>query len=363
MNTRGNVFRITVFGESHGRAVGVVVDGCPAGIEIAESQIQGELDRRKPGTSAVSTPRKEEDRVEILSGVFEGKSTGAPIALVVYNKDADSSKYEKIKDMFRPGHAEFGLWSKHGFHDHRGGAHSSGRITLAYVAAGAIAKKILETSGIEIVAHSKEIAGIGSGVDLERSLSIEKPDKLRKKIYSNPVRAIAKEAEMESAILEAKKDGDSVGGIIEAVVTGVPAGLGAPLFNKLSADISSAVFSIPAVKAIEFGKGFALARMKGSESNDPFALRNGKIITKTNNCGGILGGISTGMPIVFRLAVKPTSSIAKKQRTVNYRKMEEADILVEGRHDPCIVPRAVPVVEAMAAIVLADHLLLDRISK
>jgi len=363
MNTLGNVFRITVFGESHGKAVGVVVDGCPAGVEVTEQDIQKELDKRKPGTSAISTPRKEDDKAELLSGVFDGKSTGASITIIVYNKDIDSSKYDKIKDLFRPGHAEFGLWSKHGRYDHRGGAHASGRITLAYVAAGAIAKKILEKSGIGIVAHSKEIAGIGSGVDLERTLSTEKPEKLRKNIYSNSVRAIAKESEMEAAILEAKNEGDSVGGIIEAVVTGVPAGLGAPLFNKLSADISSAMFSIPAVKAVEFGKGFAVARIRGSESNDQFTLRNGKIITKTNNCGGILGGISTGMPIVFRIAVKPTSSISKKQRTVNHRKMEEADILVEGRHDPCIVPRAVPVVEAMAAIVIADHLLLNRLSK
>lgn len=347
-NTFGTLFRITTWGESHGKAIGVVVDGCPAGLEISEEEVQKELDKRAPGQSEVMSPRKESDKVEILSGIFEGKTTGMPISMIIYNKDADSSKYEKIKYLLRPGHADFTYQVKYKHRDYRGGGRSSARETAARVAAGAIAKKLLKRFGIEIVAYVKEIAGIKSN-----KINYDE-------IYKNNVRCPDKNAakKMEQAILKAKNEGDSVGGICEIVALNVPAGLGKPIYNKLESDLGSAILGINAVKGIEFGAGFELAKMKGSQSNDEFTARNGKIATKTNNHGGILGGISTGMPVVMRAVVKPASSILKKQKTINYRTMKQETISVEGRHDPATIVRFPPIGEAMAAIVLADHMLM-----
>lgn len=358
MNTFGRLFRITTWGESHGVAIGCVVDGCPSGLEIPEREIQEELDRRKPGQSSVTTGRKEEDRIEILSGVFDGKTAGSPISMMIRNTDIDSSRYELMKDKPRPGHADLTWRQKFGISDWRGGGRASGRETAMRVAAGAIARKLLSRFGIGVLAYSKEIAGINAdGLDSVNNINPEKVEEIRKGIYSNPVRTInSKKAEdMEKAITDAKSEKDSVGGVIEAIAFGVPPGLGEPVFGKLDSDIASGMMGIPAIKGVEIGKGFELAGMIGSESNDEFFTNGRKIYTKTNNCGGILGGISNGMPIVLRVVVKPTSSIGKLQHTVDLRNMEETMIEIIGRHDPCIVPRAVPVVEAMLSLVLADH--------
>lgn len=347
-NTFGTFFRITTWGESHGKAIGVVVDGCPAGLELDEEDIQKELDKRAPGQSEVMSQRKESDKVGIISGIFGGKTTGTPISMLIYNKDVDSSKYEKIKHLLRPGHADFTYQIKYKHRDYRGGGRSSARETAARVAAGAIAKKLLKKYGVEIIAYAKEIAKIkASKVDY-------------KEIYKNDVRCPDKNAakKMEQAIMKAKNEGDSVGGVCEIVAFNVPAGLGKPIYNKLEADLGSAILGINAVKGIEFGTGFELAKMKGSQSNDEFIVKNNKIVTKTNHHGGILGGISTGMPIVIRAVVKPASSILKKQRTINYKTMKHETISVEGRHDPATIVRFSPIAEAMTAIVLADHMLM-----
>lgn len=358
-NTFGKIFKVTTWGESHGPAIGCVVDGCPSGLELSREEIQVELDRRRPGQSFIVSERTELDKVEILSGIFEGKALGTPISLLIKNLDIDSSKYEKIKDLIRPGQADFTWREKYGFIDWGGGGRASGRETATRVAAGAIAKKLLRKFGVEILAYSKEIGGIFAEVD---EIDFDNLNKIRGVIESNSVRSPDNQAakEMENAILSAKKEKDSVGGIIEGVVLGVPAGLGEPIFDKLEADIAKGMMSIPAVKGIEIGKGFELARMKGSQANDPFIMKKGKILTSTNNSGGILGGISNGMPIILRIALKPTASIGIKQRTVDIKRMEETTIEIEGRHDPCIVPRAVPVVESMIALVLVDHSLISR---
>lgn len=338
-NTLGELIRVTTFGESHGKAVGAVLDGIAPGIPLTEADIQAELDRRRPGQSRVTTQRKESDTVHILSGVFEGKTTGAPIAMIIYNEDQDSSKYETIRDLFRPGHADFTFYRKYGLRDHRGGGRSSGRETATRVAAGAVARKVLMERGVRIVAHAVEIAGIVAATcDYDE-------------IERNPVRcadAVAAKA-MEEAIIRARKERDSVGGVIQLEITGVPAGLGDPVFGKLSARLAGAIMSIGAIKGVEIGGGFQLARLRGSEANDP--MRDGGFVR--NHAGGILGGISTGEPIVLRVAVKPTSSIAQPQETIDLHGTNQT-IEVHGRHDPCIVPRAVPVVEHMAALVLLD---------
>ncbi|NVM28388.1 MAG: chorismate synthase [Candidatus Helarchaeota archaeon] len=350
-NIFGSNFVIVSFGESHGKCVGVVIDGCPAGLKVDLDQIQNELNRRRPGQSKVSTPRKEADRLEVLSGIFNGFTTGAPITLTVENKDVDSSKYEKIKDTPRPGHADFTAWHKYGgFNDYRGGGRFSGRITISFVLAGAIAKQLLkETLGIKILAHTIAIGGI----KLDRSVTL---DEIEKNTDNNPVRcADPKIAEkMIQRIEEVRQKGDSVGGIIETICTKIPAGLGEPLFRNIESEFSRILFAIPAVKGVEFGAGFKAADLLGSQHNDPFIIENNQIKTKTNNAGGILGGISNGMPITCRIAIKPTASIAKPQKTVNLKSMTSTEISVEGRHDPVIVPRAIPVVEASLAIVLAD---------
>lgn len=355
MNTFGRIFRLTTWGESHGAGIGCVVDGCPSGLELSVEDIQQELNRRRPGQSSVTTGRREEDRIEILSGLFNGKTIGTPISMLIKNRNADSSRYESIRNIPRPGHADLTWRIKFGYVDYRGGGRASGRETASRVAAGAVAKKLLRTKGIEIIAYTKEISGIIT------NNKIENIEKIRKTIDSNTVRTIdKKKAEaMERVILEAKSEKDSVGGVIEAIAFNVPAGLGEPIFGKLDADLAGAMLSIPSVKGIEIGDGFKLTRMMGSEANDEFLIKDDKIITKTNHCGGILGGISNGMPIVVRVAIKPTSSIGKKQNTVNIREMKETSIEVEGRHDPCIIARAVPVVEAMMSLVLADHMLIS----
>jgi chorismate synthase len=352
MNTFGRLFRLTTFGESHGPALGAVVDGCPAGLELSEKDVQAELDRRRPGRSAIASKRSEPDRVEMLSGVFEGRSTGAPIAMLVRNVDADSSAYEDIRDLPRPGHADYGYLDKYGLRDYRGGGRSSGRETVGRVMGGAVAKKLLSLRGISVYAHTASIYDVRAGeVTLEDII---------KNTYKNPVRCAdtGVVGEMEEAIAMAKRDGNSVGGTIDVIAIGVPAGLGEPVFGKLDADLASALMGIGAVKGVEIGLGFGSATIRGSEMNDEFYLDDG-VKTRTNNAGGILGGISTGMPIVCRVAVKPTPSISRPQRTVNVKTMEDAVIEIKGRHDPSIVPRAVPVVEAMVALVLADHMLLS----
>lgn len=347
-NTFGTLFRITTWGESHGKAIGVVLDGCPAGLEINEDYIQKELNKRAPGQSEVMSPRKEADKVEIISGLFEGKTTGMPISMIIYNKDVDSSKYEKIKHLLRPGHADFTYQMKYRFRDYRGGGRSSARETAARVAAGAIAKKLLASHGIKIIAYVIDIGGIkAKRIDY-------------KEIERNNVRCPDKNAakKMEQLILKTKNGGDSVGGVCEIVAFNVPAGLGKPIYNKLEADMGSAILGINAVKGVEFGSGFELAKMRGSQSNDEFVVKNNKIITKTNYHGGILGGISTGMPIVIRAVVKPASSILKKQKTINYNTLKQETISVEGRHDPATIVRFPPIAEAMIAIVIADHMIM-----
>ena len=322
MNTFGNNFRITTFGESHGPALGVVIDGCPAGMALSEIDIQPLLDRRRPGTSPVNSPRKESDKVEILSGIFEGKTTGMPIALIVRNENPQSKDYEELKEKFRPGHADFTYQVKYGIRDHRGGGRSSGRETLSRVAAGAVAMKFLAERGITITGTIREVHG-----------------------KTVP-------AEMEKEILAAKAAGDSVGGLVQVTATGCPIGLGDPVFGKLDALIASAMMGIGAVKGVEIGDGFSAARKFGSENNDQMTADG----FSSNHAGGILGGISSGQDIIVRIAVKPTPSIAKIQQTRDIHG-NVVDISVKGRHDPCIVPRIVPVAEAMLALVLMDCVL------
>ncbi len=363
MNTFGEYFRVTTWGESHGKAIGVVIDGCPSGIKLTEEDIQFELDLRRPGKNQFSTPRVEKDRVEILSGVFEGKTTGTPISMIIFNKNAHSKDYEELKDVFRPGHADYTYTIKYGNRDYRGGGRASGRETATRVAAGAVAKKILETHGIATIGFLREAGGISVGKKIQdivppTNISVSQAIKLRKRIYDSPVRCPIPEVSqlIQDTILESSKNGDSVGGIIEIHSFGVPPGLGDPVFSKLDALLAFAIMSVGAVKGVEIGEGFNLSRLKGSESNDEFVYREGNIQTKTNNAGGILGGISNGMPIVLRAAVKPTPSIRKVQHTIN-KNRKELKISIKGRHDPCIAIRAVPVLENMVNLVIVDRLL------
>ena len=348
----GKLFKITTWGESHGRGLGVVIEGCPAGLPIKESEIQLELNRRKTGQSKVTTTRKEGDQIQIMSGVFNGKTTGAPISLMVKNEDADSSKYELIKDLYRPGHADYTYDMKYGFRDYRGGGRSSARETVGRVAAGAIAKKILAREKIKIIGFTRQVGKhIAEKIDY-------------KEIENNIVRCpdVKMAEKMINAIMRARKKGDSLGGIVDVVAQGVPVGLGEPVFDRLDADLAKAVMCIPAVKGVEIGAGFKSATMTGSECNDEFVIQNKKTVTPTNNAGGILGGISNGMDIIVKLVVKPTSSINKAQNTVT-QKGKKAEIRVEGRHDPCVAPRAVPIAEAMVALTLIDHFYRMKFSK
>jgi len=356
MDIFGRSFQVTTWGESHGEAVGCVVSGCPSNLILSVEDVQSALNRRRPGQSDVDTDRGEEDLVEVLSGVFDGKTLGTPISMKVDNKDVDSGKYIKLMNTPRPGHADFTWRQKFGHYDWRGGGRASARETVGRVASGAVAAKLLERFDIGSVAYASMIGGVVSN----ESLTFEMKG-VRELIESNSVRALDVEAArlMEENVLAAKKAGDSVGGVVECVVQNVPAGLGEPVYARLDADISSALMSIPGVKGVEVGQGFKLAEMMGSEANDEFIVKNNQVRTRSNNCGGILGGISNGMPIIVRAAIKPTSSIMKRQKTVDLNLMKEASIQVKGRHDPCIVPRAVPVVEAMMNLVIADHMILS----
>ena len=352
-NSIGKEFVMTCFGESHGRCVGVVIDGCPAGLALSEQDIQRELDKRIPLKTEIVSARREKDVVEVLSGTFDGFTTGAPICTLVWNKEVISSEYDLMKETPRPGHADYPARIKYGsFNDYRGGGRFSGRVTVAFVMAGAIAKKLLGLFDIEVLAYAIEIGKVK--LHLRPTL-----EDIRRNTYRTPVRCPDLEAskEMEEAILKAKKEGDSIGGIVECIVSKVPVGIGEPLFDSLDADIAKMLFDVPAVKGVEFGAGFKAARLKGSENNDEYIVGDGKIVTLTNNAGGILGGLSSGMPILVRAAVKPTPSISKEQKTVGLSKMEETRIRIKGRHDPCIVPKAVPVVESAVAIVVVDHML------
>jgi len=346
----GERFVAMSFGESHGRCVGIVVDGCPAGLPLNESDIQVLLDLRKPGQSVVTTQRREEDKVEIISGVFNNHTTGAPICMLIWNKDSDSRSYETIKNIPRPGHADYPAMIKYGgFSDYRGGGRFSGRLTATMVMAGAVAGKLLsKTLGIKTVAYTTEIGTIKAGNITPANIAIR---------YANDVRCPdpAAAEKMKDAILQAKKDGNSLGGVIECTTSSLPVGLGEPIFASLESDLSKALFSIPAVKAVEFGSGFAGSKKRGSENNDEYALKDGKVVTKTNSAGGILGGLSNGMPLVIRVGFKPAASIAKTQETLDIAKSAQASLSVPGRHDPCVVPRAPPVVECIVSMVLADH--------
>ncbi|HEY5599680.1 MAG TPA: chorismate synthase [Candidatus Manganitrophaceae bacterium] len=347
-NTFGQLFRVTTFGESHGVALGAIVDGCPAGLSLSEEDLQKDLDRRKPGQSKLVTQRKESDAVKILSGIFEGKSTGSPIALIVYNEDAKSKDYEYIKDLFRPGHADYTYFKKYGYRDYRGGGRSSARETVARVAAGAIGRKILSREGIKIIGYVTQVG----------------PVKINKIDYSQIGRNALfcpdadAAVEMERVIQKAQAEKDSIGAMVEVVVKGVPAGLGEPVFDKLDAALAGAMMSINAVKGVEIGDGFRVVELKGSENCDPITPTG----FKSNHAGGILGGISNGDEIVVRLAVKPTSSIAVEQETIDIHG-RPAKVATKGRHDPCVGLRAVPIAEAMMALVLTDFYLRNKLSR
>ena len=350
---------LTSFGESHGRSVGAVLDGCPAGLEIDEKDIQKMLDQRKPGQSLITTQRKEGDKVEIISGVFRGYTTGAPITMVIWNSDQKSKDYENLKTQLRPGHSDYTAMIKYNhFNDHRGGGRFSGRLTATHVMGGAIARKLLKvTLGIETNSFTTQIGSISMEKEFDQTMN--------KGIYKNEVRCPHQNTakKMRDAIMNARKKGDSLGGIIESITTNVPVGLGEPIFNSLESDLSRAMFSIPSVKGIEFGSGFEGSKLHGSENNDIYTIKKGKIVTKTNNSGGILGGISNGMPIVMRIAFKPASSIAQKQETIDIKTKKPAILQIKGRHDPCVVPRAPPVVDSLVSLILADHALLSGMIK
>lgn len=354
-NTIGEIFRVTTWGESHGEAQGAVVDGCPAGLAITATDIQQALDRRRPGKSAASTARKESDKVEILSGIFEGKTAGTPIALLIRNADAKSSAYKELKDVFRPGHGDFTYLQKYGVRDWRGGGRASGRETVARVAAGAIAGKVISAVGIRVVAYTQAIGGI----EIDQG-KLAKAGYLRRKVLDNALfcpdtRAAAA---MERRLAAVREEGDSVGGAVGIVVNGCPAGLGEPVFDKMDADLAKALMSIGSVKAVEIGEGFAAAAMKGSEANDQMSAGG----FMSNNAGGILAGITTGQDIVLRVHCKPVPSIAKEQQTIDSGGIQRS-MQIHGRHDVCVLPRIVPVCEAMVSIVLADHLLRQRVAK
>ena len=384
-NTFGHTFRLTTAGESHGPAYVGIIDGMPAGIELSVEDLQPDLDRRRPGQSKITTQRKEADQPEILSGVFEGRTTGTPIAILVRNRDARSKDYSDIKDKYRPGHADYTFDAKYGIRDYRGGGRSSARETTVRVAAGAVAKKLLaHLHGVRIVGYARQIGAIVANVPQPAAVTLEQ-------VESNIVRCpdAKAAAAMIDLIEQVRADGDSVGGTSEIVATGVPAGWGEPVFDKLKADLGKAMFSLPAVLGVEYGAGFGVATARGSENNDVFAAekrrsdeaperrRGGedgkaaestraswqapRIVTETNRHGGMLGGISSGMPIVLRCAVKPTSSLPREQRTVT-KQGEPTTIATKGRHDPCLLPRFVPMAEAMMALVLADHCLRQRAS-
>ena len=350
----GNIFRITTWGESHGAALGVVVDGCPAGLELCEEDIQKYLDRRKPGTGSITTPRKEDDKIEILSGVFDGKTTGTPISLMVHNTSQNSKDYSEIASYYRPGHADYTFDEKYGFRDYRGGGRSSGRETVGRVAAGAIACKILGQMGISVYAYTRSIGKIQADMShFDREAILQTPTAM-------PDRK-ANEAAI-SYLEEVKKHTNSVGGCMECIVEGLPAGIGDPVFEKLDANLAKAIMSIGAVKAVEIGDGCQVSMHCGTDNNDPFCTENGRIIKATNHAGGILGGISDGSAVIIRAHVKPTPSIYSTQQTVN-KNGEEISVNIKGRHDPIIIPRAVVVMECMTALTVLDAMLINMSAK
>lgn len=351
VNTTGKCFSVTSFGASHGKAIGAVIDGCPANLELSEEDIQKELNKRRPGTSAVTTPRKESDKLEILSGIFEGKTDGTPIAGVVFNKDQHSKDYSQFKNTPRPGHGDYGWMCKYGNYDYNGGGRGSGRITIGHVIGGAIAKKLLKKFGIEIVAQTKKIGNIKAD---ENDFKI-----IKENVEKNVVRCGDLEAakKMEDLILSKKQENESIGGIVEIIANNVPAGIGEPSFGKLDGDLAKILMEIGSVKGVEIGKGFEVAELLGSQNNDEYIINEDRIETVTNNSGGIIGGMSNGMPIVMRIAIKPTPSISQLQHSVNLEKFENEDITIHGRHDPCICPRVTVVAESSAAIVIADHMI------
>ena len=350
-NSIGEKFQITTFGSSHGKAVGAIVDGCPANLKLTQQDIQKELDKRKPGTSNVTTPRKEDDEVQILSGIFEGKTDGTPITGIVFNKNQKSKDYSMFKSTPRPSHGDYGWMMKYGNYDYNGGGRGSGRVTIGHVIGGAIAKKLLETQNIEIISH---VIQIGDVKAKPQDFNV-----IKENIEKNPVRCgdLEAAAEMEELILAKKQEGDSIGGIVETIAVNVPAGLGEPVFERLDGDLARILMNIGAVKGVEIGLGFDAAKHTGSEINDNYKIEDDKITTKTNNSGGIIGGMSNGMPIVSRIAIKPTPSISKCQDSVDLEKMENKKIEIKGRHDPCICPRVTVVAESSTAIVLADHMI------
>lgn len=352
-NTFGNIFRLTTFGESHGEAVGGVVDGMPAGIVVDETFLQQQLDRRRPGQSALTTARKEADRLEILSGAFEGKTTGQPIGFIVRNQNQHSSDYSNMENLFRPSHADYTYWKKYGIRDHRGGGRSSARETISRVVGGAFAQLALRELGISVTAWTSQVGDIALTRPYQELDFAE--------IERNPVRCADSDVakQMEELILRVKADGDTVGGCVSGVIKGCPVGLGEPAFGKLHAALGGAMLSINAVKGFEYGEGFAGVSQRGSEQNDLFESTQGKIHTLTNHSGGIQGGISNGEDIYFRVAFKPVATILQPQSTVN-KAGEKTVLQVQGRHDPCVLPRAVPVVEAMAAMTVLDYYLLNQ---
>jgi chorismate synthase len=353
-NSYGTIFRITTFGESHGKGIGVIIDGCPSGVDIDEALIQHELDRRKPGQSAIVTQRKEADQVVIQSGVFEGKTTGTPISLYIANKDQKSKDYSHIADKFRPSHADYTYASKYGVRDYRGGGRSSARETAARVAAGAIAKRILEAHGISVQAYVSRVGTLSVDTSYDKlDLSLTESNILR---CPDPNKA----DEMIDYIKQIRKDGDTVGGMVSCVITGCPVGLGEPVFDKLHAELGKAMLSINAVKGFEYGSGFGCLEMKGSQHNDVFVQEGDEVTTRTNFSGGVQGGISNGMDIYFNVAFKPVATIMRDQQSID-KSGNEATVTGKGRHDPCVVPRAVPIVDAMAALVIVDFLLRQKL--
>ena len=351
----GKKVKIQIFGQSHSEAIGVVMDGLPAGEEIDLDEVQKFMERRAPGRNAYSTPRKEADLPRVVSGLFEGKTCGAPVCAIIENTNTRSKDYDKLKDLPRPGHADFTAWVKYnGYNDHRGGGHFSGRLTAPLCFAGAVCKQILERKGIHVGAHILSIKGVKDVPFDAVEIDAETLKAVAGKAF--PVQNDAAGEEMQAVIAAAKEKGDSVGGIVECAITGLPVGVGEPMFDGLESVLAQAIFAIPAVKGVEFGAGFGVAELFGSENNDDFIYEEGMVKTKANNHGGSLGGISSGMPMVFRAAFKPTPSISMEQDTISISKRENDRLAIQGRHDPCIVPRAVPVVEAAAAVAILDLL-------
>ena len=350
-NTRGKIFKVSSFGTSHGVAIGAIIDGCPANLELSPEDIQKELNKRKPGTSKITTPRREDDKIELLSGIFNGKTDGTPICGIVFNKNQKSTDYESIKNTPRPNHGDYGWKSKYGNYDYNGGGRGSGRVTIAHVIGGAIAKKLLSKYNIKVISHVTQIGKIKA--------NNKNINEIEKNILKDPVRCGDLDIApiMEEEILDKKRQGDSVGGIIETIATNVPAGLGEPVFGKIDGDLAKGLMEIGGVKGVEIGLGFDIAKSTGSKINDEFFIEDNEIYTSTNNSGGIQGGMTNGMPIVTRIAIKPTPSISKTQNTVNLLKGENCSINIQGRHDPCICPRITPVSESVVAMVLADHMI------